>query len=279
MSLAVVTKKEFQDAIRSYTLYGLITLFVAMTAFWAAIHWIPEISDPVNGNLDTIALLNSMRQPAIYLIPMVSIVVGHKAIAAERESGSIRLLLSLPHTRRHVVVGKVLGQTTVVAAAIILGYVAAGSIAFLTYDSFAFVIFGKYLILSVLYALVCLSIAVAVSASARQIERAFAGAVGLYLVLLILWDTIVAGLIVVFVGWSPQPGEIPDWLTVLHSLNPSTAFAQATRAVIPVTREITTFPTLESSIWIEWYGFIVLGLWIVIPVGLSYLLFERADIQ
>src|SRR5699024_6961636 len=119
MSLVAVTKKEFLDSIRSYTLLGLIVLSVVLSGFWSAIQWIPEMSQPVNGNLDMLALLNSMRQPALYLIPMIGIVVGYKAIAGERDSGSIKLLLALPNTRREVFLGKVIGQTAVVSVAIL----------------------------------------------------------------------------------------------------------------------------------------------------------------
>ncbi|EMA53513.1 MULTISPECIES: ABC transporter permease subunit [Halococcus] len=279
MGLAAVTKKEFQDAIRSYTLHGLIVLFVAMTGFWATIHWIPEMGDPVTGNLDTIALLNSMRQPALYLIPLVALVVGYKAVAGEREHGSIRLTLGLPNTRRDVFLGKVIGQTAVVSVAILFGYSTAALIALLTYDSFALDVFVVYTLLSMLYALVCISIAVSFSASTRSLQQAIIGAGAIYLVTLILWDSVLTLLITVFVNNPSQPESFPDWLILFSYMNPSTAFAQATRAVIPAAREITVFPLLGATLWNDWYGFIVMGLWILVPLTIGHLLFSRADIQ
>ena len=279
MSLVAVTKKEFLDAIRSYTLIGLVAFFTILTGFWSLIHWIPEMSDPVTGNLDAIALLNSMRQPALFLIPLVALVVGYKAIAGERESGSIRLLLSLPNSRRDVLLGKVIGQTAVVSVAILSGYGVAALIAFLTYDSFSFSVFVIYTLLSILYALVCISIAISVSASTRSLEWAIIGAGAVYLIFIFFWDTVWAVLTVVFVDNPAKPATHPDWLVALGYMNPSTAFAQATRAVLPMTREITAFPLLHTTFWADWYGFIVLGLWILIPISLSYISFSRTDIQ
>lgn len=279
MSLAAITKKEFLDSIRSYTLIGLIPIFVVLTGFWSIIQWIPKMSDPVTGNLDTLALLNSMRQPALFLIPLVALVVGYKSIAGEREHGSIRLILGLPNTRRDVFLGKVIGQTTVVSVSILFGYGAAALIALLTYDSFPLAVFMVYTLLSILYALVCISIAVSFSASTASLQRAIIGAGAVYLVILILWDSIMAILTLVFVENPSQLDTHPDWLIILGYMNPSTAFAQATRAVIPATREITVFPLLEASFWIDWYGFIVMGLWILIPLTVGYLLFNRADIR
>lgn len=279
MSLVAVTKKEFLDSIRSYTLLGLIGLSVVLSGFWSAIQWIPEMSQPVNGNLDMLALLNSMRQPALYLIPMIGIVVGYKAIAGERDSGSIKLLLALPNTRREVFLGKVIGQTAVVSVAILTAYGTAAIIAFFTYDSFSFSVFVTYTLLSALYALVCVSIAVSFSAVAETMQWALFGAISAYLVILVVWDAIGSLLTVAFVGYPIDVGELPSWIAVFLYMNPSTAFAQATRAAIPVTREITSFAFLKTNFWVDWYGFIVMGLWIVIPLALSYLIFRRADIE
>lgn len=279
MSVWVVTKKEFQDAIRSYTLIGLIAFFTLLTGFWSAIHWIPQMSGPIRGNLDTIALLNSMRQPALFLIPLVALVVGYKAIAAERESGSIRLLLSLPHTRGEVLLGKIIGQTAVVSVSVICGYGVAALIALLSYDSFSLRVFLVYVLLSVLYALVCLSIAISISASTKSRQWAIIGAGAVYLVVLIFWDSIMAILTVILVENPAKIATHPDWLIILSYVNPSTAFAQATRAVIPVAREITVFRLMKTTFWVDWYGFIVLGFWIFVPVSISYILFNRSEIM
>lgn len=279
MSVVAVIRKEFLDSIRSYNLIGLVVIFAVLTGIWSGIHWIPEMVNPIEGNLDTLALLNSMRQPALLLIPLIGLAVGYNAVAGEREQGSIKLLLGLPNTRREALLGKVIGQTAVVSVSIVIGYSVAALIAFVTYNSFALSVFVKYTLLSILYALVCVSIAISFSASTGSRQRAVIGAGAVYLVILLLWDSIMAVLTLVLVNNPSQPAAHPDWLIALGYINPSTAFAQATRAVIPASREITVYPLLETSFWIDWYGFIVMGLWIFIPLTLGHLLFDRADIQ
>lgn len=278
MSVIAVTRKEFLDSIRSYTLIGLMVLFMAFAVFLTAIQWIPDMMGST-GNVNTLALLNSMRQPSVYLVPLVGLMVGYKAIAGERTSGSIRLVLGLPNTRGEVFFGKVIGQTAVVSVAILVGYGAAALVALISYDSFALLEFGLYTLLTVLYALVCVSIAVGFSASTKSRKRALAGAVAVYSLILILWDVIVAILQTVTIGYTVPVGEQPAWLSIFSALNPSTAFAHATRAVIPEYREITRFPYLQTNIWQDWYGFIVIGLWVITPLVLGYLCFSRADIE
>lgn len=280
MSLIAVTRKEYLDSIRSYTLIGLIALFVVFTTFLSGIQWIPNLSSVnANGDVNTLALLNSMRQPALYLVPLVGIMVGYKAIAGERSSGSIRLILGLPNTRREIFFGKLLGQTAVVSTAILFGYGAAALVALVTYDSFALVEFGLYTLLTLLYAMACVSIAIGFSASTKSRTRALAGAVAVYSVILLFWDGITALLQTAIIGYEVPIGEQPAWLAIFSSLNPSTAFAHAARAVLPEYREITQFPYLETNIWSDWYGFIVLVLWIAIPLAIGYLCFNRADIE
>jgi len=166
----------------------------------------------------------------------------------------------------------------VVSVSVLCGYGVAALIAALTYDSFALSVFVVYTLLSLLYALVCISIAVSFSASTGSLQRALIGAGTVYTLILLLWDSVLGVLALVLVKNPSQPDSHPAWLIILGYMNPSTAFAQATRAVIPVTREITTFPLLETTFWIDWYGFIVMGLWILIPLFLGDLLFNRADI-
>jgi len=278
MSLVAVTRKEFLDSIRSYTLLGLIVLFVAFAVFLAAIQWIPDMMGSA-GNTNTLALLNSMRQPSVYLVPLVGLMVGYKAVAGERTSGSIRLVLGLPNTRSEVFFGKVIGQTAVVSVAILVGYGAAALVALISYESFALVEFGLYTLLTLLYALVCISIAVGFSAGTKSRKRALAGAVTVYSLILLFWDGVVAVLQTLTIGYVVPVGEQPAWLSVVFSLNPSTAFAHATRAVIPEYREITRFPYLQTNFWQDWYGFIVIGLWVVVPLAVGYLRFSRADIE
>ena len=210
---------------------------------------------------------------------MVGLMVGYKAIAGERASGSIRLILGLPNTRREVFFGKVIGQTAVVSVAILIGCGAAALVALTSYDSFALLEFGAYTLLTLLYALVCVSIAIGFSASTKSEVLALAGAIAVYSLIILLWDVVGAVLQTLTIGHVVSVGEQPAWLAVFMSLNPSTAFAHATRAVIPEYREITRFPYLETNFWVDWFGFIVLALWVAIPLGLGYFSFSRAEID
>jgi ABC-2 type transport system permease protein len=55
--------------------------------------------------------------------PIVGVVVGYNAVSGGRESGSLKLLLSLPHSRADVVFGKVVGRGAALSLAVFAGVV------------------------------------------------------------------------------------------------------------------------------------------------------------
>ena len=117
----VVAKKEFNDAVRSKGLWALSAVFTLLFVLPAGrIWWNQRSSDQQLGQqaldigmqffisrfyLDTVTLL----------VTIVVLFVGYAAVTKEKESGSLKLLLSLPFTRRDVIVGKVLGRSAVAA--------------------------------------------------------------------------------------------------------------------------------------------------------------------
>lgn len=279
MSLTAVAKKDFRDAIRSRVLLGLVLLFTAFAAGLAAIQWVPPLYRDGSVETSTLALLNSMRQPTVLLVPLISLAVTYNSIAGERESGSIRLLLTLPNSRTDVVAGKYVGRTGVLVVAILVGYGVAGSIGLLTFDSFDFTVFALYTVLTMFYSAVYAALAIGFSAGMGSRFRALAGASALYSVFLLGWDVMLLVLQAIIYGRDIPEGGLPDWFNFLGLLNPSTAFMHAVKAVIPAYDQITFYPESTAFYLQDWVGFVVLGFWGAAPLAVGYYRFVRADIR
>ncbi|QGN07316.1 ABC transporter [Halorhabdus sp. CBA1104] len=109
MSTLAVAKKDFRDALRSRALWGLSALFVLLSVLIA--YAFGEFTTEMGVEEQTAEGLAYFLASQIGLfVSVTAIVIAYKAIAGERESGSIKILLSLPHTRRDVLAGKVLGR-------------------------------------------------------------------------------------------------------------------------------------------------------------------------
>lgn len=279
MSLVAIAKKEFKDSIRSYSLITLIALFSVFAGGLAFIQWIPPIYRTGSSETSTLALLNSMRQPTVFFIPMIGLAVGYGAIAAERQSGSLRLLLSLPNSRADVVFGKFIGQTLVVVVSILIGYTLAGTIALLTYESFDVGVFVLYTGLTALYGTVYIALAIGVSSLMKSREKALVGASAAYVLFIVGWDLLLLILQLLIYGPTVPDGGLPGWFWFIGLVNPSAAFMWATRAVIPAYRELTFYPAPNALFLQEWVGFPLLLLWGLVPLGFGYYRFRKAHLS
>ncbi|WP_410765389.1 ABC transporter permease subunit [Haloferax sp. DFSO60] len=279
MSLQAVMKKDFRDSVRSYTLYLLIALFTLFAIWLASLQWIPLSSQDSPVEPSTLALLNSMRQPAVIFIPLISLAVGYDTIVGERDSGTIRLLLALPHSRAEVVFGKLLGRICVIGVSIAVGYGVIALIALATFDSFNLAIFVLYTLMTMLYAGVYAALALGFSAAVKTKVEAFVGAGILYSLFILGWDLLMY--VIQLIVWGPEPpeGGLPPWMWLVGMLNPSTAFMHAARVPIPEYKEITFYPAPDLFSLQDWVGFVILALWAVIPLTFGYVRFTRMDIE
>ncbi|KAB1194699.1 ABC transporter permease subunit [Haloferax sp. MBLA0076] len=279
MALPAVIKKDFRDSIRSLSLLTTTLLFVAFATWLATIQWIPLMYQDSTANRSTLALLNSMRQPTVFMVPLIGLSLAYDTVAGELESGTIRFLLSLPNSRAEVVFGKFVGRTAVIGVSILVGYTVAGAIALATYESFDAVVFGQYTLLTILYGTVYIGLATGFSAGMKSRTRAFVGAGALYSLFLLGWDVLLLLLQLAIYGNDIPEAGLPDWFKFVGTLNPSTAFMKATKAVIPQYGEITSYPEGSAVYLDDWVGFLILGLWCALPLVLGYLRFTTADIQ
>ena len=279
MGFAAVVRKDFHDSVRSFALLSTTLLFVVFAAFLAAIQWIPAMYQNSPVEASTLALLNSMRQPTVFVVPLIGLALAYDTVAGERESGSLRLLLGLPNSRAAAVFGKFVGRTGVITVAIAVGYGVAGLIALVTYDAFDTRVFVIYTLLTVFYGAVYVGLATGFSAAMRSKHRAFVGAGGLYVLFLIGWDLLLLVLQYAVYGSEIPEAGLPDWFKFVGMLNPSTAFLHAAQAAIPEYSEITFYPEGSAVYVQDWVGFVILCFWGAVPLVLGYLRFERADLS
>jgi ABC-2 type transport system permease protein len=231
------------------------------------------------------------------LLPIVALVASYLAIAGEREGGGIKFMLSLPNTRRDVFVGKLASRMGIVTGGIVFMFVAAVSVALTRHGAFpATVILGVFL-LTLVYGATFVSIAVSMSAAAASRSRAIAGAFGSYFVLVILYVMPVAQ-VPMMVRWihttllGADPN--PDLYNAVQYTSPFLAYRKATNIVMPdEMRQILFYSSLPDDISYgspkanevlptylqDEFSLVILAFWLVVPLLIGYLLFERADLE
>jgi len=123
MTVRSVVHKDFLDARRSKIVWFVGGHYALLTVLFFLQVW---VSDSGSHPAVLEALWNMVFVGAVF-VPAIALVAAYLAIAGERESGSIKHLLSTPVSRRDVVVGKYLSRTMIVGASLLLGFVLAAA--------------------------------------------------------------------------------------------------------------------------------------------------------
>jgi ABC-2 type transport system permease protein len=277
MSWAVVARKDFEDAARSKMLWGITVLFVLATA--GVMYAVSAFTDDFTAK-QAIGLLS---QPATLLVPLAALVVAYLAIAGERESGSIKLLLGLPHTRRDVVLGKLIGRSSIVGVATIIAFIAGAIVLFVQYGSFPVTDFLVQGVVTFIFGMVFVGIAIGFSSMAATRSRAMAGAIGLFFLFELVWSIIPLGVYYLIEGGMPSGADgFPPWYLLLQLINPTNAYSIAAGFLTDPNAPSLYAELVNGStpFYLEgWFSLVILAFWLVVPVMLGYWRFERADIS
>lgn len=271
MSWYVVGKKDFRDASRSRLLWALTILFVLLVGGLAYAYATLLAGNQEVGGIGFIVFLQGA---ASFFISITALLVAYKAIAGERESGTIGFLLGLPVTRRSVVLGKVAGRGAVLSVALLAGFLVAAVIILALGDTFDVVRFALFSLLSVVYGIAFVGVAVALSAMAAESSRAAAAAIGFW-VFDQFWGTVMIVVVVIANGFA-IPSPLPNWYHALAGLGPSAAYGNAANYFLPpdiageLQGQIGGLP--------EWYGLVVLLVWFVGPLVLGVTRFNQVDL-
>ncbi|MEE6210693.1 ABC transporter permease [Salarchaeum sp. III] len=277
MSWTVVAKKDFRDAMRSRMLWGLTALFVLFMAGMAYLYRVfTESGGTGDPTVDTLGLIAFLTSPVTILVPIIGLFVGHKAIVGEVESGSAKLLLSLPHSRRDAVLGKVVGRTAVLSVSILVGLVVSLVVMLALYDTYSLASFAVFGVFSLVLGAVYTAIGVGISSLTNDSGRATLGAIGFYFLVEFLLPLIPTGL-VVLLDLQVSPDDI--WPFVFNIIPPSGAYTFALANFVPEAGFGTSLGSLPDSILFAGPTMIViLVAWLVLAPLVGYLRFNSRDL-
>ena len=228
MSWAAIARKDVQDARRSYWLWGL----AAVLSLVLAVGPILIVADVIQMNTPqgqptptTDLYVQFMLGTLTFFVPIVAIVLAYESITGERDSGTLKLLLSLPHSRLDVVVGKAVGRGVVVTAAILIACLLAALTLLPTPFEFAAANFLGFALLTVVLGLAFVGLSVGFSAAAESSRRAMIGTVTMFVLFTLIWSSFSSGLIRLL---RENTGLASETLVPLHLfvkvLNPTEAY-------------------------------------------------------
>jgi len=284
MSFVTVAKKDFKDSARSRWLWVLTVLFVLFTAGIA--YAFSVLQSGTTEELSTLGLLFFLQSPAALLVPIIALVISYKAIVGERESGSIRLLLSLPHTRRDMVLGKILGRSLSIVLAVIVGFVVALVVILWRYAEFDATAYLLFIAITILFSLTYIAVGIGMSSLVSSGSRALAAAIGFWVVFEFVWGAVGFVLYWLTSGFSLEgynPLDPPNWIEFIQSLAPGTAYSNSVIALLPEdpTQNLGGGAgSADVPFYLEnEFGIVILVAWLLVFPAVGYLRFRDADLS
>lgn len=292
-SVRAIAKKDFQDAVRSMVFWGLsLFFFVLIAAAAGTLAWYED-------ELLMIQFIAALSEVTKLVVPLIALVLGWKSIAGERESGSMQVLLSLPHNRVDVVLGKLIGRAGVLSLSIVIGFTLAAVALPFAVEDLAISEYVGFTAMTIIYGIAYTSIAVSLSSLTRSTTIAGAAMFGAFLTFYVIWNSIqivfqelldrghISGVEYSFsINGQEIAGErLPDWALFFDTIDPGNAYQNAITVVssVPETElgtiiQTQLFPDGIPFYLQDWFSLLILVVWVAVPIALAAYRFDRVDL-
>lgn len=276
MSWRVIASKDYRESKDSRLVRYLLYFFVFVCLVGGYIFPVAT-----GGDVTKDRFAGFMTGSIGLLLPLLGILLSYNAIVGERESGRLALLLSLPHDRRDVVLGKLAGRGAFLALGVVVGLVGAGALVIYPFGSVSVTSVPSYLayvLLTLLFGFVFFGIGLALSTFTVSKQLATMGAFGVYFLFVIVWDLVLEASVFGLEQAGFADGEPPNWLLFVHGAEPGMLYDRIVEGAFAGT---TDGPYLGADApWYlgEWVALVVFLVWAAVPLLVGYRRFEVTDL-
>jgi ABC-2 type transport system permease protein len=207
------------------------------------------------------------------VVPLVGLLLGYNAVVTDRESGAIRLSLSLPHSRRDLLLGTAVSRVGLVAATVVAAMVVAGWLVVYPFGELALPRFVLFVCLSVVYGAIWTGLGIAVSFTVATRRRALVLAFTLFFLFVLVWDPAVEVLELGLNTVGAVDGDLPAPVRFVTGLTPGNAFERATTGLVDPSASV-------DGPWYlgPWVALVLLAGWVVVPMELAFRRFAGSDL-
>ena len=270
-ALTILIAEEVREHVRNRWIVSAVALFAALALTLAFLGSLPVGQTRVAALTVTTVSLASL---SVYLVPLIALGLSFDSMVGERERGTLQLLMTYPIERWQPLLGKYTGQMMVLGLAIVLGYGAAGVLLAVRAEGqlagwrdYHLMMGSSVLLGGAFAALGCL-----VSVLVRQRATAIVAVIGLWLMLVLLYDL---GLLVVLVADKNQALSA-GFFSFLMTINPADAYrvlnlmgSEGASMITGMAGTVNVHPAMLLC---------SLGLWTLLPLALAVTVLQRREL-
>ena len=264
--------KEFRDGLRNRWLLAITVLFAVLAIGLSYFGAAASGTVGFTGLATTIASLASL---AMFIMPLIALLLAYDSIVGEDQQGTLLLLLSYPLGRGQLLTGKLLGHGAILAVATTVGFGSAGLVITLFADSVDLAALWSALAVFIATALLLgLSfVALAYLISVTVTEKATAAGLALlvWFGFVVLFDLVLLGVLVAGEG-AIGTAVLPYLLL----LNPADVFRLINLTGFDAARAASGLLSIADRTLLS-PGLLItaLVLWVLVPYGLAIWRFRR----
>lgn len=263
-----VAIKEFQDGIRNRWLVSITLVFALLSlglSYYGAAASGALAPIPLSSTLASLASL------AVFLIPLIALLLSYDSFVGEQESGTLLLLLTYPLSHTQLLLGKFFGQGSIISLATLLGFGSAALVLVLQTDTTGVIpAFGLFILTSALLGLCFIAIAFVISLSVAEKSRAAGIALIVWFIFVLVFDL---ALLAFLVG--SEQGVAQDVLVDVMMLNPTDLFRIINLAALDtkdVNGVLAVAINANTPAYALWGSMLA---WVLVPLGLAAAIFHK----
>ncbi len=260
-----IARKELSDRLRNQWIWTVSLLVLAATL---AIAFLGAAPVGVVGAHGGGAILASIMNLAVYLVPLLALVMGAGAIIDEKRRGLLDLILAYPISSSEYFLGTFLGYALALAIALVASFVPTGVVLSMTTGINVFQ-YSLLLVLILGLGTSFLALSFLISILSRDPARGIASSVLVWIFAVLVFDLGLVGLLVGFGGQIPAPA-----FGAMMLLNPTDvfrliAFTWVGSASSPLGLA-TVSPPFPAVVLVS-----AMTAWAIVPLWLSHRLFQK----
>ena len=219
-AILTVANKEFHDGLRNRWVMS-ISLIFALLATGLAYFGAAASGQAGFTNLST--TLVSLASLAVFIIPLIALMLAYDGIVGEDESGTLLLLMTYPLSRWQLVLGKMMGHWMIMAFATLIGFGSSAIIMGIFSDNTTWGELLKpyafFIVFAILLGWIFIAIASMISASVVEKSKAAGVALVVWFMFVFMFDLSLLGLLV-----STEGNVNAELFPYLLLLNPTDIF-------------------------------------------------------
>ncbi|MEJ2508968.1 MAG: ABC transporter permease subunit [Gammaproteobacteria bacterium] len=274
-AVLTVAWKEFRDGLRNRWVLA-ITLVFALLAL--GLSYFGAAASGSVGFTSLGTTIVSLASLAVFLIPLIALLLAYDSIVGEEERGTLLLLLTYPLGRVQLLAGKFLGHGAILGVSTLVGFGAAAVlIAFAAGDAAGTGLlpaFAYFILSATLLGWVFIALAYLISVCVSEKSRAAGLALLVWFFFVLVYDLGLLGTLVATGG-----GVGRDVFPYLLLLNPTDVFRLANLAGFEPARSYSGLMALARGHALQPAALTgILMLWVIVPLTLAAWRFRRREL-